>query len=676
MPFWWRRRKKNWWGRFRYRRRVPRYKRRRRRIPRRRNRRSTYRRRRRRKYKVRRKNKRITIKQWNPDSIKKCKIKLFGTLVAGAEGRQMYCYTNETSEFIQPKAPSGGGFGTEVITLQYLYQQYKARNCIWTRTNQYTDLCRYTGSKITLYRHPEVDFVFHYNLQPPFTIERFSYQDLQPQMMLQHPQHRTILSTLTNPKGKLKTTLKIKPPKELSTKWFFQRDFSHIPLLQLSASAADFRHPTFGAGAQSQMLTIFSLNSSHFYKNSNWGQYSARPYKPYDNISLPMTFKYKPKGQTYQYLKIDSNTFPETTSGYLKSVSRIEGWFQNKILSAIKVFKGAVSKPSEEPGATELGILPIVTARYNPLEDDGGGNELWLTNIFHGAYDKPSVTPNFLIQGVPLPIAFFGYWNYLIETSKDKGIMQSHMFVAKCKAIRPTNTSTGQEFYPFLDPSFLDAKLPYDETILDSDNRKWYPTAEKQIVTINAFVKAGPYIPRLDYQKSSTWELRYKLTSYFKWGGPKITDPPIDDPHNKGEYPTPGALQQTIQITNPEKQEPETLFHEWDYRRGFITAAAIKRMSENLRSDSSIESDASETPKKKRKITKELPHLQQKEDKIKTCLQELYEESTFQEETQDINQLIQHQQQQQHKLKRNILKLLTDLKKKQRLIGLQTGMLD
>lgn len=589
----------------------------------------------------------------------------------------MFCYTNETNQYIQPKAPGGGGFGTEVITLQYLYQQYKARNCIWTVSNQYTDLCRYTGCKITLYRHPTIDFIFQYNLQPPFTIEKFTYQDLQPQTMLLHPHHKVILSKSSRPNGRLRHTYKIKPPKELSTKWFFQRDFSHIPLVQLSASAADLQYPTYALASPSQMLTLYALNGAHFYKQSTWAQFTRGPYMPYETLSLPITFKYIDAKGTAQ-VKVMKNFEGSQTEQYRKSVSRLTGWFQNVILFSKGMKKGTFNTVADydKDRQPELGTHPIVIARYNPLEDDGGGNEVWLTSILTGAYNKPEVTPNYLIQGLPLPLAFFGYWNMLLETSNDKGIFQTHMFVVKCKAIRPTQVSTGQDYYPLIDEIFAYGKLPYEETILDTDDTKWYPTAERQIVTINSIVKAGTYIPRLDNIRASTWELRYKLTAYFKWGGPKVTDPPIDDPHNKGEYPTPGIYQKPVQISNPEKQDPETLFHEWDYRRGFITQAAIKRMSENLQTDTSFESDDSETPKKKRKISKSLPCLQQKEDKIKACLQTLCEENTFQESPQDLQQLIHQQQHQQHKLKRSILQLLTDLRKKQRLLGLQTGMLD
>ncbi len=64
-------------------------------------------------------------------------------------------------------------------------------------------------------------------------------------------------------------------------------------------------------------------------------------------------------------------------------------------------------------GSTKTRPLPISVARYNPELDDGKGNEVWLTSIFGGHYDKPSLTPDALIVGLPLWQAFWGYWSYL-----------------------------------------------------------------------------------------------------------------------------------------------------------------------------------------------------------------------------------------------------------------------
>lgn len=89
-------------------------------------------------------------------------------LVAGAEGNQFYCYTDQKEQYTQPRAPGGGGFGVEVLTLEYLYKQWEAHKNVWTASNDYLDLCRYTGCKISFYRHQDVDFIISYDRQPPF----------------------------------------------------------------------------------------------------------------------------------------------------------------------------------------------------------------------------------------------------------------------------------------------------------------------------------------------------------------------------------------------------------------------------------------------------------------------------------------------------------------------------
>ncbi len=43
------------------------------------------------------------------------------------------------------------------------------------------------------------------------------------------------------------------------------------------------------------------------------------------------------------------------------------------------------------------------------------------------------------------------------------------------------------------------------------------------------------------------------------------------------------------------------MLHDWDFRRGIVTQTALKRMSENIETDTSLSSDESETPKKAQK---------------------------------------------------------------------------
>nr|UHK05398.1 MAG: ORF1 [Torque teno midi virus] len=663
MPFWWRRRNKRWWGTRYRRRRTNRYKRRkpRRRYARRRNRRFT---RRRRKYKVRRKKKKIVIQQWQPQSIVKCKIKGYSTLVLGAEGRQYICWTNEASDYVQPKAPGGGGFGCELITLEWLYHEYRAHNCIWTASNQYKDLCRYTGCTIYLYRHPTTDFIVQYSIQPPFNITKLTYPDIQPQNMLLQPHHKVILSRQSHPKGKLRVKLKIKPPKQMSTRWFFQKEFSEAGLVLLKAAACDFSFPRISPISQSQMVTVYYLNHS-FFPSPIWGQASQGPYKPISTWTGSITFRNPNTKPPIDYtLKISD--FTPNLAGYYQSISWEKGWFQQKILNASEVKLNGTTHAS----------LPLLTARYNPNVDTGDGNIVYAISVLQHSYNPPTTQSDYVIRGQPLWMAFFGFWSWIKYASKDKAFYEHYMFVVQSPAIKPISQNTAQKIYTFIDPAFIAGKLPFDE-YLDANMKKlWYPRATFQTQTINAFVEAGPFMPRYTNLKYSTWELGYSYKFYFKWGGPQVTDKPVDDPQYQTDYPVPGKFQQTIQVSDPQTLATESLLHEWDFRRGIVTHAALKRMSENFESEADFYSDDSESPKKKRKITKEVPYLPQKEEDLKKCLQELCKENTCQETPQTLQDLIQQQQQEQQQLKLNIFKLLTNLKRDQRFLGLQSGLLE
>ncbi len=119
---------------------------------------------------------------------------------------------------------------------------------------------------------------------------------------------------------------------------------------------------------------------------------------------LPMWFKYREKGvdKWYKYTE-DQGSF---SNKYLKSISYTDGLFNPKILlsSEVRVGNGSGTQP---PTTGTLATLPIVVLRYNPEVDSGFGNEVYLTSIFKGSYDKPSVTEDYHFNGVPLWMAFF-----------------------------------------------------------------------------------------------------------------------------------------------------------------------------------------------------------------------------------------------------------------------------
>nr|UHK05684.1 MAG: ORF1 [Torque teno midi virus] len=662
MPFWWRRRGKFWGGRWR-RRRQWRTKRRRPRLyKRRRTFRTNRRRKRRRRRKVRRKKRQtIPVRQWQPDRVVKCKIKGVDVLVLGAQGKQLMCYTNEKKNNTPPKAPGGGGFGCQQYSLGSLYQEYLFKNNIWTHTNIFLDLVRYLGVKFTVYRHADTDFIINYDRQPPFDIGKFTYMLCHPQNMLLSKHKKILLSKFTKPHGRVKKTFFVKPPKQMITKWFFSEHFSHAPLVLLKAAAFNSTYAHLGCCNVSQLLTIFYINPD-FYQFPNWGleNLSTSPYKPYQNV--PQLYFKDSKGKIHKG--------PEAHQTYADSISYDKGWFQTAVLAAVAVY-------NNQEGTSLFATMPCNVTRYNPNLDSGVNSKLYLKSVTTSNYLPPTTDSQVIIQGYPLWMMIYGFLNYIAMVKKDKTFLETHFVVLQSPALLPYSQPGAGKYYVPIDKNFVNGKAPFDEYITVNMKAKWYPTVQNQIETLNAIVCSGPYIPKYDNTKASTWELHMFYQFFFKLGGPEITDKPVTDPTAQGHYEVPDTVQGTIQISNPAKQKAETIFHSWDYRRGCITKTAIERMQCNLSIDTDFEPTS--PPAKKRKTTgPELTCREEENQEILSCLQTLCEEDTCQEfqETQTIQDLIKQQQQQQHKLKRTILKLLMEIKDKQRMLQLQTGVLD
>lgn len=660
MPFWWRRRNKPWYStwrnrRYRRRRRNP-YKRRRRR-PRPFARR---RRRRRRRYKVRKKKQKITIQQWQPDRIVKCKIIGFNYLVCGSEGNQYRCYTDDKHNYGQPKAPGGGGFGCEQYTLEYLYHEWEAHRNVWTASNDYLDLVRYTGCTFILYRHPDTDFVVFYDRQPPFKFTNSTYTETHPLQILLRKKHKVIRSLKYSKRQKPYVKIKIKPPKQMITKWFFQPDFANTELLKLAGAACNLGYSLYGPNTQSPCLTLYCLNTD-FYKIHDWAQLKSQttPYLPYTGIPHTathfLTFYYGNKSTT-------SNDITD----YAKSTSFENGWFKPGILQAWKVVDSQQS--------TKIHTRPISICRYNPEEDNGKGNRIWLTSIFSNKAWQPPTDEDLIIGELPLYMAFWGLWDSIIKKKKTDEFLKISMFVIKSDFIKPIFAGVSQKVWPIIDQSFIQGKMPWDEQFTLQEKAAWYPTCYKQAQTINNFVECGPYCPKYSNLPSSTWQLPYKYKFYFKWGGPQTGDKLIQDPKDQEKYPVPDTFTETIQISDPLRQQPKAMLRSWDFRRGIITRAALKRMQENLQSDESDQSDFSETPKKKKKTTTQIQASDEEAKEIQACLHSLCEKDSFQDSETDIKQLIYKQYQRQQDLKLNLFKLLKNLKKTQQHLQMQTGM--
>nr|UHK06645.1 MAG: ORF1 [Torque teno midi virus] len=669
MAFFWRRRRKLWWGK----QRRPYYKRkywRRKRWPRRRRRlRRTARRRRRKPRKVRRfKKKKIVLTQWQPDRIRKCKIKGFGTIVLGADGKQMTCYTNDKTTLTPSKTPGGGGFGVERYTLQYLYEQWAARRNIWTTSNLYTDLCIYKGCKITFYRHQYVDFIINYSRQPPFQLNKTTYMSTHPTQMLLGKHKKILLSKLRKPNGREKLKIFIKPPKTMINKWYFQKQFTTADLFQITATAAYFSYPNIGSTNENQILNFYSLNTQ-FYSNADWAQSQRTAYRPSDSLSQNLYYWTK-SGNNWIATQIDYHSY-STSIGYT------QGAFSPKIINAQHISTTQQPTPDDRNFKEAMAYLPLVPIRYNMPKDTGEGNMIWFHSLLTHQWNTPLKDNALAIANVPIWLALWGFASYAKKHLQDPNALKSYILVIKSPAIYTYPTTSTQTIFPLISKSFLDGKDAYNSVVSDFSSKYWFPYFNHQEELLNLICESSPYVPKLERNRDSTWELSYSYCFYFKWGGPEITDQQVNNPTNQDTWVEPYTIPPRLQISNPLKQDTESLLHAWDFRRGIVTNKALERMYSNLETDTSFEPDTEEPPKKKKKIGCELPYPGEDQQEIQTCLQELCKESLCQEpQTQDLQQLIQQQREQQQQLKHNLLILMKDLKTKQKNLQLQVGTLN
>lgn len=464
---------------------------------------------------------------------------------------------------------------------------------------------------------------------------------------------RFVLSKFSKPHGRLTVKLIIKPPKQMLTKWFFTENFSHYSLFLLKASAINLSYARLGCCNENEIMSFYYLNTL-FFQDGSWGQSHTTHWKPYANAPTSFTVNYW-DGKT------GTVTIGNNTVGYS------EGYFQSALLRAKSI------------GNPTTAATPINVARYNVNKDTGKKNAIWLMSILTKPYKQPTSDKDLIIEGLPLYMALYGFLQFVTSKKSDPNFLDSYICAIQSPAIEPAAQIGTLNWYMPIDQSFINGNMPYDTKWVTTHARNnWYPNVWTQLKTLNTIVECGPFIPKYSQTRESTWELDYRYDFLFKWGGPQLTDPQVTDPADQPKYDVPDTFTKTIQIRNPAKQKAAALLHSWDWRRGFVKERALKRMSQNISTDTDCQPDAEEIPQKKKKIT--TAHLQcqdQEQEEIQSCLLSLYEEDTFQDPqtTEDLQQLINQHREQQHQLKYSILRLLSDLKDKQRMLQLQTGLL-
>nr|UGV44835.1 MAG: ORF1 [Torque teno virus] len=742
---WWKRRRRGWWRRRwtrgRIRRRWPRRTarrprrrrvRRRRRWRRGRRRRRLYRRRRR--YRRKRKRAKITLKQWQPNTVKRCYIIGYMAAIISGNGTFSINYSSHLEDRVM-KGPFGGGHSTLRYSLKVLYEEHLRHNNFWTYSNKDLELGRYLGATLTFYRSPDTDFIVTYNRKSPLGGNIMTAPSLHPGNAMLSKYKILIPSLQTRPKGKKTVKIRLAPPTLFVDKWYFQKDICDLSLFNLNATMADLRFPfcspqTDNTCISFQVLsssynsylsiTAFDTNTEQTIKNflkkafpmSGTKLTSANQlntFKTEGNISHPKLNKPNPqqnKPSDNQYfapldglwgdpIYSNTNNTPNTTTqdGLISFLYNNMKTYHQKSIDenfpttwrgnmAFSHLTGIYSSPYLNSGRISPEIFGLYTeAIYNPYTDKGIGNRIWIDTLTKPDNIYKPGQSKCLLENMPLWCMCFGYTDWCKKDLNNWDAPLNYRILVVCPYTYPKlyhDNNPDYGFVPF-GYKFGAGQMPDGSAYIPIKWRgKWYPNILHQQQVLEDISRSGPFAPK-EQKPSSQLVLKYKFR--FNWGGNPISEQIVRDPCTQPTFEIPGGgnLPRRIQVIDPQILGPSYSFRSWDIRRGFFSKESLKRVS--------AESETSEFlfsgPKRPRI---DLPKYQPPED-ISTSAQREQRPWTTEEETSEaeapseeetsttVREQLQLQFQEQLRLRQGIKHLFEQLVRTQQGVHVNPSLL-
>nr|UGV42241.1 MAG: ORF1 [TTV-like mini virus] len=646
-PYPWRSRRTRWLRRRRPRKTIFRRYRRRRRV---------------RRFRFRKKLRKLKIKQWQPRTIKRCKIKGYKCLFMAGPNRTNNNWAQYQETFIHPTQPGGGGWSYLVFSLAALWEEHdKCRNW-WTGDNQGLPLARYLGCKFKFFRDVNTSYCVSYSLCYPMLDAPLVHANSSPYNMLL-TRHRFIVPSLKHkPQGRKYIKKRFHPPSLLKNKWYFQADICKTGLILLTTTAIDLDYFYLSKDAINNNISIWSLNSKIFVKNG-FIQIPTTGYQPkatYNLYTIPRQVP-NPKLSDLSYLgKPGPYTLGQPYNSHNDYFQKDTYWgnpFHPEVLMKERdvymstqqptaIFTTTNTSKTIQQAITESLITKveddlIIEYRYNPDRDTGYQNECYLINITRNTNDfNPPEDDNIIIKGFPL---FISLWSWIDWQKKLAYI--NNIDTTYCLAIKTKFTDTlKQELIIPIDHNFLNGKGPYGLDRVDWNTHTlttWYPKVAHQLVTIDEICKSGPATAKSTDTKSIQAHCAYQFD--FKWGGCPAPMTNLTNPCLQPKFPVPDTMLQRLQRQNP-AYPPELQLHDFDERQETITKKCLKRIQEFTPIEQTMLSITGPTD----------PPTKTKRQRIQEALQT----SDSEEEKENIQQQLHKQRMQQKQLKRIILKLM------------------
>nr|UGV39360.1 MAG: ORF1 [TTV-like mini virus] len=664
MPWFWRkpyyqRRKRNWYRRRRFR--------------------PSIRRRRHRRYRVRHfkpyKSKKITIQQFQPPSIRRCKIKGKGLALLFNEDRLAFNSQLYEKSIVPEKKPGGGGFSVMHFTLENLYTMFEYCTNWWTASNQDLPLVRYRGCKIKCYQSKSIDYILKWTNTLPSNSNKLTYPACQPSMLAMAHTKLIMPSKQTNNRHKPYKILRIPPPPQLKNQWYFQQELADKPLLTLHTAAAGLDTWYIANNWDSDNITITHINTDvftnrnfqqEFYPTFNQGTQVKYLWKvtqePYNFTTLqvqdivPLTnMKNYVEGATYREQKVinPSATFQQYKSHikqfcgnplilqnrqeqdhyYYSTYSPVDVFTITDLTENTKVDSIKAAHMSHNMTLTKLQEPLILKSRYNPLKDKGDTTKMYLLDVKTTATWDPPTNPDYVLDGFPMWINIYGFCDFQMKLQQKPSMQSNYALVIQNHTTNPIRNKP----IILIDEDYLNNNSPYDKGPHPQDADKWYPQLQYQEQQINLIAKCGIGTPKLTKKYSDQVILQY--TFYFSWGGSPAKMVTVDNPLTQIVYPIPRTEHAPPSLQNPETNF-ESILYTFDQRHGSLTKRALER----------IKSDWN--------LTQTLSSFAEATSDTDPLLQAQEQEETQKEKEKALVLKLQQHKQQQLELRFRILKLM------------------
>lgn len=575
--------------------------------------------------------KRLVLTQWQPAVRRKCKIIGYLPIVWCGHGRANRNYAFHSDDLTPQPDPYGGALSTVTFSLKVLFDQHTKGLNRWTFPNDQLDLARYKGARFTFYRTKNTDWIAQYDISAPFKLDKYSCPSYHPGMLMQSKSKIIIPSWDTCPKGREKVKVKVQPPKLFIDKWYTQEDLCDVTLVSLAVSAASLTHP-FGSPQTANLCTTFQVLRDPYYKAIGFSSTQQKQTEVldwlYNNHNLWASHL------TPGYLTISKVPYPNSTNtgndNLTNAITAAEirnwgdtnyDWYPYKIPEKLKLdslrkqyFEWETSKapqatsrngmhhtwttPTTDSYEYHLGMFsPIfigptraqtkfetayVDVTYNALLDKGVGNLVWFQ--YNSKADTQYVKQGCycVLEDKPLWACFYGYSDFIqSELGPFVDTETTGLICCICPYTKPpmkskTNPLMGYVFY---DTNFGNGKWTDGRGHIETYWQcRWRPEMLFQEQVMRDICETGPFSYKDDYQNSCL-VMRYQFN--FTWGGNLVSQQDIRNPC-KETSDTPGSSRQprAVQVVDPTSMGPRWVFHSWDWRRGFLSDKAIRRLRE------------------------------------------------------------------------------------------------